>query len=77
MLWKLIHNCLPVTYVKRLAHLFQTLALESCMADELAWKRARSVSTGELMKRGRGRRNDPIMHKFWSLKLSILKKIIE
>ncbi|KAJ8417006.1 hypothetical protein AAFF_G00282330 [Aldrovandia affinis] len=42
------------------AHLFQTLALDSCRAGELAWKRGRSVSTGELMKRGRGRRNEPI-----------------
>lgn len=42
--------------------LFHTLVLEICSEGELAWNRARSDRTGELIKRGLGRRKDPIMH---------------
>lgn len=46
---------------KGTTHLFQTLALDSCNVGELAWNRARSDSTGELMKRGLGFRYDPMV----------------
>lgn len=49
------------TYPGPVPHLFHTLALEIWTAGELAWNRARSDSTGELMKRGLGRRNEPIL----------------
>lgn len=54
-----IHLCPVEAYT----HLFQILALESCRDGELAWKRARSDSTGELIKRGR--RKDPITQWKW------------
>lgn len=46
-------------------NLFQTLALVSCNAGALAWNRGKSVNTGELMNRGRGRRSEPILP--WNL----------
>lgn len=50
------------TFPVFLFYLFHTLVLEICAAGELAWNLARSDNTGELMNRGRGRRNDPIVH---------------
>lgn len=49
------------TFPVFLCYLFHTLVLEICAAGELAWNLARSDNTGELMKRGRGRRNDPMV----------------
>lgn len=65
--WQLTKQCFFSTSSlgKGTTHLFQTLALDSCRAGELAWKRARSDSTGELIKRGLGFRNDPMVWLRW------------
>lgn len=49
------------------AHLFQAELELSCMACRAAWNRGRSLRTGELMKRGRGLLNEPILWN-WSTK---------
>lgn len=51
-----------VSFCQYAADLFHTRVLEICSAGELAWNRARSDRTGELINRGLGRRKDPIMH---------------
>jgi len=43
------------------AHLFQAELELSCRACRAAWNRGRSLRTGELMKRGRGLLNEPIL----------------
>lgn len=43
------------------AHLFHAELELSCRACRAAWKRGRSLRTGELMKRGRGLLNEPIL----------------
>lgn len=55
-------SSLTHTFPSSLYYLFHTLALEICIEGELAWNLARSDSTGELINRGLGRRNDPILH---------------
>lgn len=42
-------------------YLFQAELELSCRACRVAWNRGRSLSTGELMKRGRGLRKEPIL----------------
>lgn len=49
------------------SHLFQAELELSCMACRAAWNRGRSLRTGELMKRGRGLLNEPILWD-WSAK---------
>lgn len=46
---------------RRLLYLFQAELELSCRACRVAWNRGRSLSTGELMKRGLGLRNEPIL----------------
>lgn len=48
------------------AHLFQAELELSCRACRAAWNRGRSLRTGELMKRGRGLLNEPIL---WNWKV--------
>lgn len=44
-----------------LLYLFQAELELSCRACRVAWNRGRSLSTGELMKRGLGLRKEPIL----------------